>query len=148
MKKLLITLVILFMCILLNGCIRVELIDTETTNENTKTMHQPIDNNILIYDDEYLTLSYKYVDDTGVYFSVFNKTDDYFSISTNYFIFDGVTFPQDYYARQVSPNYTDEYVYECDLENNDIETISGNMYIYGTDGFTIEEFEFKDISVD
>ncbi len=86
--------------------------------------------------------------DGWVYFTVANKTNELFSLADTYLILDKTTYSSSCSCVDVPPNYTEMYVYNTKSDTEVIKKLSGSFYIFDKDGFTIEEFEFKDIRID
>lgn len=107
----------------------------------------PVDKNISLHEDDSVKLTYVNTVDGIVYFNVFNKTSEPFSIADEYFILDGTTYPASGYCSDVPPNYIKMYEYETDLDLSEVNKITGSFKVFGNDGITIEMLEFRDIDV-
>lgn len=143
-------LIMLLLVIGLSGCgdsQNVASSKTESKNEtvqNEKTIEKK---SILVYEDSYVKVVYTGIDyeETGLTFEITNKSQQDFSFAFDSILVNSKTEVPVYSAEILAGSMAD---YVCDVSSIDnINAITGNMYIYDSDGCTIEKFSVKDVSI-
>lgn len=111
----------------------------------------PTDKNILLYEDDFVLLTYINLNDYGssIGFKIYNKTNHTISIKINDIVADGKSYPQKFKHKipKIASNTTGIYWYGCDIDKTSIKKLSGSFRIFDATGKEISHFKIKNINL-